>query len=103
MHAVIRRYEGVDQSRRDELVRVLKDEFVPRLSEDADFQAYYVIFEAGVLATVTVCETREAAEESTRLATEFIRERNLTDAVPNPPQVTAGEVTVQKVSAGAMA
>jgi hypothetical protein len=52
---------------------------------------------------VTVCDTVEAVEESSRLAAEAIRDHNLTGALPNPPSITAGEVTLHKVSAGAVA
>ena len=33
MHAVIRRYEGIDSTRLEELIGMMKDDFIPRLSE----------------------------------------------------------------------
>lgn len=103
MHAAIRRYEGVDKNRTDELTRLVKDEFVPKLKERGDLQAYYVIEPDDVVTTMTICDSPEAVEASTRAAGEFIRERGFSDAMPNPPQVTAGNVIVDEVSAGAIA
>jgi hypothetical protein len=103
MHAAIRRYEGADKNRSDELIRLVKDEFVPRLKERGDLQAYYVVEEDGVLTTITICDSPEAVDASTRAAAEFIRERGFSDALPNPPQVTGGNVIVHEVSAGAIA
>jgi hypothetical protein len=104
MYAAIRRYEGFDESKRDEVIAVVRDDFLPQLTDLAGFDAYFVLDDGkGVFATVTVCDTAEAVEESSRLAAEAIRDHNLTGALPNPPSITAGEVTLHKVSAGAVA
>jgi|SRR5919108_3560058 hypothetical protein len=104
MYGAVRRYDGVDESRRDELVAAIREDFIPRLSETPGLQAYYVIDAGGgVLASVTICDSREAAESSIRAAADFIREGGLGDVLPNPPQVTAGEVTVENVPARASA
>jgi hypothetical protein len=104
MHAVIRRYEGVDESRRDEVLERARDELVGRIAEIQGFDGYYLLdVGRGVIASVGLFETVEAAEESTRVAREFIQSENLEDVIPNPPQVTAGEVIAHKVRAGAFA
>src|SRR4029450_11813817 len=46
MHATVRRYEGVDQSRTDELTKKLDESLLPRLSKLPGFEGYYLI-EAG--------------------------------------------------------
>jgi hypothetical protein len=46
----------------------------------------------GVLATITVYETEDAAESSTAAAATWVQE-NLANLVPNRPRVTAGETT----------
>mgnify|MGYP006190000431 CR=1 FL=1 len=42
-------------------------------------------------------ETLEQADESTRLATNWVRDEKLETALPNPPKVTGGEVIVKKM------
>ena len=46
MHATLRRYEGVDRERTDELTEKVTDSLMPRLSELPGFNGYYLI-EAG--------------------------------------------------------
>jgi hypothetical protein len=94
MYAAIRRYEGVDTGRLGEIRRSVKDEFVPMIREMPGYHGYWLIEADGTIATFGLFETQDDAEESTRMAREFITDRNLQDALPNPPQITAGEVTV---------
>jgi len=94
MYAAIRRYEGVDRNRTDEVRRSINDDFLPMVREVPGYHGYWVIEADDAIATFGLFETQEDAEESTRMAAEFIRDHNLQDALPNRPQVTAGEVTV---------
>jgi hypothetical protein len=97
MHATIRRYEAVDQTRTSELVKKAEDNLAPRLSELPGFNGYYLIDAGnGVLSSVSVFDTAAHAEESTRVASSWLREDNLETAVPNAPKITSGEVIVQK-------
>jgi hypothetical protein len=43
--------------------------------------------------TITVFETKEAAEEANRLAPEWVRQ-HLADLMPAPPQTSEGEVLI---------
>jgi hypothetical protein len=94
MYAAIRRYEGIETGRIDEVRRTIKDEFLPMIREIPGYHGYWLIEADGTLATFSLFETEGDVEESTRMAAEFIRDHNLQDALPNPPAVTAGEVTV---------
>ncbi len=90
MHITVRRYEGVTDSR--EAVRRVEEGFLPIISTVPGFVAYYVIDAGeGVLASISIFESRDGAEESTREAAEWVRD-NLASLMPNPPQVTSGEV-----------
>jgi hypothetical protein len=93
MHATIRRYEAVDQSRTNELVKKAEDNLLPRLSELPGFEGYYLI-EAGngVISSVGFFDTAEHAEESTRVASNWVREEKFEKALPNPPKITRGQV-----------
>jgi hypothetical protein len=97
MFATIRRYESIDQSRTDELVKKADDSLLPSLSELPGFHGYYVI-EAGdgVMSSIGFFDTSEHADESTRVASTWVREEKLETALPNPPKVTSGKVVVHK-------
>jgi hypothetical protein len=97
MHATIRRYEAIDKTRTTEVVKKAQDSLLPRLSEMPGFSGYYLI-EAGdgVFSSVGFFDTEAHAEESTRVASTWVREENLEKALPNPPKVTSGKVVVHK-------
>jgi len=98
MHATIRRYEGIDRARTDELTKKVGETLIPRLSKVDGFRGYYLI-EAGdgVMSSVDFFETLEQADESTRLASNWVRDEKLETTLPNPPKVTGGEVIVKKM------
>jgi hypothetical protein len=98
MYATIRRYDAVDQSRTSELVKKADETLVPRLSKLPGFGGYHLI-EAGngVISSVGFFETSAQADESTRVASNWVREEKLESALPNPPKVTSGEVVVHKM------
>jgi len=97
MYAIIRRYEGVDQNRTDELTTKAGETLIPRLSKLEGFSDYYLI-EAGngVITSVGIFDTMTQASESTRIAADWMREEKLEEAIPNPPKVTDGEVVAHK-------
>ena len=99
MFATIRRYESVDQSRTDELVKKADDSLVPSISELPGFNGYFLI-EAGdgVISSIGFFDTSEHADESTRVASNWVREEKLETALPNPPKITSGEVVAQRMS-----
>ena len=74
-------------------VKKLGDEgWVQTLSEMPGFVAHYLVDAGdGVMAAISVFEHKEAEEQSTFRAGEFIQE-HAAALLPNPPQVTAGEV-----------
>jgi hypothetical protein len=61
--------------------------------KDADgFLAYYALNSgAGEIATVSVFEDQAGAEESIRMAADWVRQ-NLAALLPDPPEITEGEV-----------
>ena len=97
MYATVRRYEGVDQSRTDELTKKVDQSLLPRLSKLPGFEGYYLI-EAGngVMSSIGLFDTSAHADESTRVAANWVREEKLETALPNPPKITDGEVIVHK-------
>jgi hypothetical protein len=93
MHATIRRYEGVDQNRTEELTKRVGESLAPKLSELPGFVGYYLI-EAGngVISSIGLFETVEQADASTQVAATWVRDEKLESALPNAPKITSGEV-----------
>jgi hypothetical protein len=97
MHATIRRYDGVDQNRTVELTAKVNETLIPKLSKLDGFKGYYLIeADNGVISSLGLFETPAQAEESTKLASSWIRDEKLETAFPNPPKVTTGKVVGHK-------
>jgi hypothetical protein len=89
MYAVVRRYKGGSQVI-DEVVRKRSD--VEQLIRGVPgFVGYYVIKTSDGGATITICEDRAGAEESIRLAADWVRQ-NVPAGAASPPEITEGEV-----------
>jgi hypothetical protein len=94
MYIAVRRYEGVTNS--SEAGRIVDEGFVPIISEMPGFVAYYWVDAGdGVMISTSVFEHKDAEEQSTFMAGEFVAE-HLEPLMPNPPQITAGEVVAYK-------
>jgi hypothetical protein len=93
MHATIRRYDGVDQNRTDELTAKVNETLVPKLTELPGFKGYYLI-EAGngIFSSLGLFETFEQGEESSKAVATWIRDENLGTVLPNEPKITSGKV-----------
>ena len=94
MYAAVRRYEGVTDP--SEVARQVEEHFLPIISEMPGFVAYYLVDAGeGVMVSTSVFEHQAAEEESTWRAGEFVAQ-HLAALLPNPPQITAGEVVAHK-------
>ena len=97
MYATVRRYEGIDKVRSEEITRKVGDSLVSSLSSLPGFSGYYLIDAGeGVFASVSLFESAKEAHESTRIAARWVREQKLESALPNTPKITAGPVVVHK-------
>jgi hypothetical protein len=96
MHAIVRRYEGIDAKRTDELTRKVGESLTPRLRKLDGFGGYFLIeAENGVMSSVNFYDTSAHADESTRAVAEWLRDEKLEQILPNPPKVTGGKVIVE--------
>ena len=87
MHATIRRYEGVDQNRTEELTQKVGETLVPKLSQLEGFSEYYLIETGnGIMTSVGIFDTSTHASESTRIAADWVRDENLEKVLKNPPE-----------------
>ena len=93
MHATIRRYEGVDAARTNEVSAKVNETLVPQLRKLPGFSGYYLI-EAGngVLSSLGLFETSEQGDESTKIVSKWITDENFSTAIPNAPKITSGKV-----------
>ncbi len=102
MHTAIRQYQ-VDPGSVDEITRGVNEGLLPLINDVSGFKAYYALDAGGGrIASVSVFEDRAGAEESSRVAADWIRQ-NMASLFPNPPEVLQGEVVAHEAaSAGAV-
>jgi hypothetical protein len=94
MYVTVRRYEGVADQKK--VAQLVDEGFIPIISEMPGFVAYYFVDAGdGVMVSTSVFEHKDAEEQSNFRAGEFVAE-HLAPLLPNPPQVTAGEVVAYK-------
>ena len=105
MHATIRRYEGVDVTRINDVVRKINETLVPELQKLPGFTGYYLIegSSSGVLSSLGLFETSEQADQSTMLVSKWITDEKLDSVIPNAPTVTTGKVVAHSEPALAIA
>lgn len=93
MYVSVRRYV-TDRKSVNEVMRRIREEFVPIISKAPGFLDYHVLDAGnGVLASISRFENKAGAEESNRLAANWVR--TLGSLLPNPPQIAAGHVVVE--------
>ena len=94
MYVAVRRVAGVTDSQK--VAQVAKEGFVPIISQMPGFVAYYWVDAGdGVMISTSVFEHSSAEEESNFRAGQFVAQ-HLAPLLPNPPQITAGELVAYK-------
>ena len=93
MWATVRRYEGVTDPA--EAGRRVAEGFVPLISGMPGFVAYYWLDAGdGEMCSTSIFEDRSQEEASNEKAAAWVRD-NLSEVLPNPPTITAGQVVAQ--------
>ena len=93
MHAIIRRYDGVDQNRSAELTRKVSETLVPKLEKLSGFEGYFLVDTGnGVFTSLSLFETPEQGMESTKFVSTWLREEKLDTILPNEPKITSGKI-----------
>ena len=96
MHATIRRYEGVDTTRTNEVAGKVNETLVPQLRKLPGFAGYYLIeADNGVLSSLGLFQTADQGNESTKIVSKWITDENFSSAIPNTPKITSGKVVAQ--------
>jgi hypothetical protein len=94
MHAVVRTYSGAGARALFDLLEQRKSEVAELIGSIAGFVAYTLIRTDDGGVTVTVCQDKAGADESLRIAREWI-EANAADLGTSPPAVSEGPVVLQ--------
>jgi hypothetical protein len=93
MYATMRRYDGVDTDRTDELTRKVSESLVPELRKIEGFRGYYLVdLENGVFSSFGLFEGPKQAEEATEIAASWVKTEKLESALPNAPRISNGKV-----------
>jgi hypothetical protein len=96
MYASIRRYKLNPGANVAALSRQVHEGFTPIISKAPGFMAYYLVDAgSGVVASISVFQDQAGAEESNRMAADWVRQ-NLASQIAGPPEITAGAVTAHK-------
>ncbi len=95
MYLVVRTYEHTDSSYGEEGFRRVRDGLLPALSEIDGFVSYYSAYDSsrGAVTSVSIYESREAAEEANRIAVEW-GSKNLASMGTVNPTAWVGDVLV---------
>jgi hypothetical protein len=91
VHATVRNYRGSS-----DLIDLLveNEDAVRSLISGIDgFRAYYLVRTDDGGLSISVFDDEAGAEESNRVAADWVRE-NASDVRPDPPEVSAGEVVI---------
>ena len=98
MHVTIRKYDGIDQNRKDEVTKKVGESLLPRLSKTDGFRGYFLMeTKEGVMSSIGFFDTMAQAEESSRVAANWVRDEKLETVLPNAPKVTDGEIVVKEI------
>ncbi len=94
MYAVVRNYSGQGAKALFDLLEQRKDEVERVIGAVAGLRSYTLIRSGDGGVTVTICQDKAGAEESLRVARDWIQ-KNAADLNTSPPSVTEGPVVVQ--------
>lgn len=95
-YATIRKYQ-INQGALDEALRQFNEGIVSILKERSGFVEYYGLKEEGEreIAAVNIFEDQAEAEESNKVAGDYVEE-NLSSLLPLSPEITSGEIVVNQ-------
>jgi hypothetical protein len=100
MYTSVRHYE-MGAGSIDSLMRRVEEEFVPAISQEPGFVAYFALKTGdGTVETISIFHDKAAADASNALASDYVRE-NLSEFALTRTEVSGGEVFVSRVTAEA--
>ncbi|MGH3147340.1 MAG: hypothetical protein ACRDTR_16200 [Rubrobacter sp.] len=98
MYVAIRRYGLLTNEPVEDVLRGIREGFIPIIRGAPGFLAYYVLDSGGgTLTSISIFEQRAGAERSNRLAEDWVGS-SLASALPTSPEVIVGEVGAHEVN-----
>ena len=94
MHAVVRNYSGAGAKQLFDLLEQRKVEVESVIRKVPGLVSYTLVRSGDGGMSVTVCEDKVGADESVKVAREWIQ-KNASNIHANPPVVTEGSVIVE--------
>lgn len=94
MHAVVRTYSGAGASQLFDVLEEKKADIDATLRKVPGLQSYTLLRNGDGGMSVTVCTDKAGADESLKVAREWIQ-KNAADVRANPPVVSEGSVIIQ--------
>lgn len=96
MYSVVRIYKMKSAGDIDRVVDATRSGFLPIVTKAPGFMAYTMAAAPdGTLVTIGMFKDRAGADESTRLAADWVRD-TLAWSVEGPPKISEGEVRIQE-------
>ena len=92
MHTVIRHYSGAGAPELADQISELSDVVEAEIRSVSGVISYYLVRTVDGCISITICEDKVAADESVRVASEFVRENCTAQA--SPPVVSEGETMI---------
>ena len=97
VYVSIRVYDGVDPTKREEIVRLVDPEFLSIMRESDGFLAYYLLPAGDKLASISLFDSAEQAAASNEKARDYVAEF-MAPLLPNAPTVVEGHIDVMYVN-----
>ena len=94
MHAAVRNYSGVGAKQLFDVLERQKADVEATLRKVPGLVSYTLLRSGDGGMSVTVCKDKAGADESVKVAREWIK-KNASDVQASPPTVTEGSVIVQ--------
>jgi hypothetical protein len=80
-------------TRMNEVAGKVNETLIPQLHELPGFTGYFLIeADNGVVSSLSLFETSEQTDESTKVVTNWISDEDFGKAIPNAPKITSGKV-----------
>jgi len=95
MYTSIRKYKIRSA---DEFTRLVNEGFIPIISSAPGFVAYYGVDSGdGTWSSVSIFETQEEADQSNKLAADFVKD-HLKPLIVSGPEITIGDLVVESMA-----
>ena len=98
MYVAIRQYGLLTREPIEQVLRGIREGFIPLIKNARGFVAYYVLDSgSGTITSISIFEHRAGAERSNKMAEDWVG-RNLSSALPTSPEIIVGEVYAHELN-----